>query len=893
VTSECWQQVKELFEAALERGPAERTAFLAQACEGDEEIRQEVESLLAAHEGDSSFMNTPVGHLLDCDQPMLTAGQHFGPYEEISPLGEGGMGQVYLAVDTRLGRKVALKLLPSSYTGDAERVRRFGQEARAASALNHPNIVTIHEIGQTDSLHFIATEFVDGETLREHITNTRMTVGEVVDVAAQIASALQAAHEAGIVHRDIKPENIMLRRDGFVKVLDFGLAKLAPDQAVVGDPRAPTKSMIKTNPGVVMGTVGYMSPEQARGAEVDSRTDVWSLGVVLYEMVAGHAPFEGETPSHVIVSILEGTPPPLAHNGEVLIELGRIISKALHKERVQRYQTAGDLARDLKKLKEELTVESRLKQFQRSHANMSATTKSNGLVASNTAQTSGTATTGVALRSTAEYLVNGIKHHRGSTVFASVSVILVIGFFAYFSKFTNETEAIDSVAVLHFVNEGGDSQTEYLADGLSDSVINSLTGLPNLRVVSLSSVLRYKGKQVDPQVIGRELNVRAVLVGTMAQRGSDLTISAELVDVRDNRRMWGVQYNRKPSDILAVQEEISREIAEKLSLKVGGTEKQRLTKQYTKNAEAYDAFLRGRFMLEKRTGPATYKGIEYLEQATKLDPNYALAYAWLNYGYWSLRTLTIMLAKEEWLPKAKAAAAKALEIDDTLAEAHTALGRVRIAEGDLTGAEIAYKRSIELNPNSGFVLTNYAHFLMCIGRSDEGIDESKRAVELEPTSVLYNRNVGMHLYHARRYDEAIVWSLKTIELDPNMTTAYRWLARSYEQKKLYDQAVEAYLKTMEFGPEVEVEFRDAYATSGWNGFWRKSLDLKNKRAKKGKISLFALAETYVRLGELDQAFDVLEKANRPMSPDPFWDGFRSDPRYLDLVRRMGLYHEGG
>jgi eukaryotic-like serine/threonine-protein kinase len=427
VTSECWQQVKELFEAALERGPGERTAYLAQACAGDEPIRQEVESLLAAHEGDSSFMNTPVGHLLVGDKPMLAAGQRFGPYEEISPLGEGGMGQVYLAVDTRLGRKVALKLLPSSYTGDVERVRRFGQEARAASALNHPNIVTIHEIGQTESLHFIATEFVDGETLREHMTNTRMTVGEVIDVATQIASALRAAHEAGIVHRDIKPENIMLRRDGFVKVLDFGLAKLAPDQAVVGDPRAPTKSMVKTNPGVVMGTVGYMSPEQARGAEVDSRTDVWSLGVVLYEMVAGHAPFEGETPSHVIVSILESEPRPLSLGVEVPAELDRIIAKALSKEREKRYHTAGEMALDLKSLKEELTVEARLTKFRRSGAHgIETATKSDGPA---TPAPSSAARTFDVLPArptvSVEYFVGEIKRHK--TFVGAALLILLLG----------------------------------------------------------------------------------------------------------------------------------------------------------------------------------------------------------------------------------------------------------------------------------------------------------------------------------------------------------------------------------------------------------------------------------------------------------------------------------
>jgi serine/threonine protein kinase len=896
VTPKQWQQVKELFEAALERGPSERAAFLAQACQGDESIKREVESLLAAHERDSGFMNTPVGHLAIGNKPMLATGQHFGPYEEISPLGEGGMGQVYLAVDTRLGRKVALKLLPSSYTGDADRVRRFGQEARAASALNHPNIVTIHEIGQVDSIHFIATEFVEGETLREHMLIMRMTVGEVLDVAAQIASALQAAHEAGIVHRDVKPENIMLRPDGFVKVLDFGLAKLAPDQVVLSL-KAPTGSTVKTNPGVVMGTAAYMSPEQARGAEVDARTDVWSLGVVLYEMVAGRPPFEGETQSHVIVSILESELP-ISVDAGVPAEMEQIISKALRKDRAERYQTAGDMALALKSLKEELTVESRLKQFRRSDADGKDTATSYGRVALETPHPSAWSTADVAiaqLKSGAEYMVKGIKRHKGGAVFASVTAFLLIASLLYFFyPAKGGVEAINSVAVVHFVNEGGNPETEYLSEGISNSVINNLSRLPNLKVISL----RYMDKQIDPQKVGYELNVRAVLVGRITQQGDALAISTELVDVRDNRRLWGAQYNRKLSDVPSVQNEISQEIAERLRLKLDVLEKHKLTKDYTENSDAYDAYTRGRFMLEKRTGPAVEKSVEYLEQAVKLDPYYAAAYAALSYAYWSSASVG-RHPPDEVLPKAKAAAARALEIDETVAEAHTALGHIRQTERDWAGAERAFRRAIELNPNSGFAHSNYAFHFIAMKRFGEGVTESKRAVELEPTSVLFNRNVALNLYFARRYDEAIEQSRKTLELDPNMATAYSWLGMSYEQKGLYDQAVEAYLKRRDVSgddPEKVKSLREAYATSGWKGFWRRELDLAKERAKQMNVPPYAFAEIYVRLGDQEQSFAWLEKTfeDEPgwgittLNADPRWDGLRSDPRYADLVRRMGL-----
>lgn len=503
--------------------------------------------------------------------------------------------------------------------------------------------------------------------------------------------------------------------------------------------------------------------------------------------------------------------------------------------------------------------------------------------------------TEMAAKVSAQPVGNAERRLRNWMAPAATAVIIALAAVAYHFYPASGDEAIDSVAVLSFVNESGDTDAEYLAEGISDSLINSLSRLPNLRVISLNAVLRYKGRQIDPQQIGRELNVQAVLLGRMTQRGDALAISAEMVDARDNRRLWGGQYNRKPSDILAVQEEIAGEIAEKLRLRLGGAEKQRLAKHYTESAEAYDAYARGRFMLEKRTGPATEKSVGYFEQAIRLDPDYAAAYAALSYAYWSFGGLNAR-PPQEVLPKAKAAAAKALAIDDTLAETHVALGHIGMTDRDWAGAERAFRRAIELNPNSGLAHSNYSHHLRRVRRFDEAVAESKRAVEIEPTSVLYNRNVAMSLYFARRYDEAIEQFQKTLELDPDMPTAHSWLASSYEQKGLYQQAVEARLKGREFiGAKTEAvaELREAYASSGWKGYWRKELELRQEWATQGNARPREFAEIYARLGEKDQAFFWLEKAcENPyffdLNGDPFWDGLRSDPRFADLVRRLGF-----
>jgi serine/threonine protein kinase len=907
--SERWQSVKGLFESALEREPKERAAFLDQACDGDESLRKEVESLLTSFE--QSFMETPAVAavarevLADGRQAKLKAGETISHYKILSSLGAGGMGEVYLAQDLKLGRKVALKLLPAYLSGDGDRLSRFQQEARAASALSHANVCVVHEVGEAEGgRHYIVMEYVEGETLRDHMKDARLKLSEVLDVAVQVASALTAAHKVGVVHRDIKPENVILRPDGYVKVLDFGLAKLTERPAFATDSGVAARAQVKTNPGMVMGTVEYMSPEQARGKEVDARTDIWALGVMLYEMVTRRAPFEGQTPSHVIVSIIESEPPPLARYGEVPAELELIVNKALRKNKEERYQTAADLALDLKNLKEELEVEARLKRSLEpgSASSQATTTKSDGLaidtITESAARTSDVGT--ARPTSSAEYLVSEIKRHKRGVSLVAVAALIVFAVVAYLyfprnSAPSSSLDAIDSVAVLPFVNVSADPNTEYLSNGISESIMNSLSRLPALKVMSLNSVLRYKGKQIDSQAVGRELNVRAVLMGRFTQHGDDLAISTELVDTRDNRQLWGEQYDRKLSGIIVVQTEIAREISERLRLRLSGEEKKRPAKHYTENYDAYLAYLKGRYHLDKRTASENEKSIEYFQQAISLDPSYAPAYAGLSDSYWALAPFGRYPPKDV-MPKAEAAARRAVELDDLLAEGHASLAHVlAYYDWDWAGAEKEFKRGIELDPNSPITHHFYSFYLSTVGRFDESLVEIKRALDLDPLSVFINRDVGMMLYYSRQYDQAIEQLQKTVELDPNFHTTYNWLVFAYEEKGLYDQAVATSLKHEEVvgRPENVAPLKSAYMRSGWKGFLQKELDLQKERAKHSRVASFA--QLYARLGDNDRALAVLEREYEDRSPEmmgiksePIWDGLRSDPRFKELLRKMNF-----
>ncbi len=751
-------------------------------------------------------------------------------YRIEAKLGEGGMGEVYLAEDTRLGRKVALKLLRADLTKNEDRVRRFEQEARAASALNHPNILTIHEIGQSEAGHFIATEFVDGSTLRDLLSTGKPDLKKLCNIGSQVADALAAAHRAGIIHRDIKPENIMVRRDGYAKLLDFGLAKLSEAVSGEGVAAAATFKPV-TTPGTVVGTIHYLSPEQAAGRSVDHRTDLFSMGCVLYEMATGEVAFTGESFLEVLHKITSEQPRPVrVVDTSAPPELERIVEKCLAKDPNERYQHGDELAVDLRRLMR-------------------------------------TGDSGVRT----DEKVSARPRRRG--------------------------KSIDSLAILPLTNASADPDAEYLSDGITESLINSLSQLPKLRVMERSTAFRYKGQQPDPQTVGRELKVGAVLMGRVVQRGEALIIQADLVDAVDGSQLWGEQYNRRLSDIFAVQEEIAKEISAKLMLRLTGEEKQRLTKRHTENTEAYQLYLKGRYYWNKRTEEALKKGIEYFQQAIAKDPGYALAYAGLSDSYSVLGYYNYLPPKEAY-SRAKGAAAKALEIDDTLAEAHASLANLRHYDWNWSKAERELKRAIELNPNYATAHHWYGLHLEEMGQFDRAMAEMRRAQELDPLSLIIGTAMGGSFYFARQYDQAIEQLQKTLELDPNFSWAHYLAAWAYEQKGMYEEAVTALKNALTLrggSPEILARLGHTYAKSGRRDEAMEILDELHDLSKQGHVSSYDVAVIHVGLGDLDQAFALLERAYVERSSrlvylnvDPLFDCLRSDPRFADLVRRLGL-----
>jgi len=818
-------------------------------------------------------------------------------YSIISLLGVGGMGEVYLAEDTKLGRKVSIKTLPTEFTNDTERLRRFHHEARAASALNHPNLLTIHEIGSEAGAHFIAAEYIDGETLRATLRRGRMKVDDALDVAQQTAFALTAAHGAGIVHRDIKPENIMVRTDGIVKVLDFGLAKLLEDHArEMVDHEADTRALVLTDPGKVLGTPQYMSPEQARGQDLDARTDIWSLGVVLYEMLAGRPPFRGETKSHTVVSILENEPPPLATFApDIPAELQRIARKALTKDPDSRYQTARDLMIDLKTLRRDLDFKSEMRRSSTSVADSdSIATQQEFKPATPAADTSIDEK-----RSTAEVATSSRLSVRSRIAILIVLVVLALsGFLIWnYSRWHTAPGTINSIAVLPFVNANDDPNTEYFSDGVTESIINSLSALPQTKVLARTTVFRYKGREADLQSVGSELGVDALLTGRVSQQGDTLTIQADLVRVSDGSELWGGRYNKKLADIFAVQNEIANEISETLRLKLNSEVQKRVTKHSTDSVEAYQSYLKGQFEIHKFTPESLQKGIQYFNHAIDLDPNYALAYAGLADLY--IAQAHVFVPPREGYAKAKFNAEKAAQLDSTLAEAHEVLGSVKLySDWDFPAAEREFKQAIGLNPNASQVHTNFSCYYKALKRYPEEIAEARHGQELDPLSAFANMELGEAFYQSRRYDESIEQIKKALELDPQFFVSYHVRARAYEQKKMYAESVadcQEWLKIFPDDPSALATLAHVYATMGKRreaeGIIGKLLVFSKQRY----FSPYWIAVAYAGTGDNDQAFRYLEKALEDryflmiwINSDPRLDNLRPDQRFADLVRRIGV-----
>jgi len=773
------------------------------------------------------------------------------------------MGEVYLAQDSRLGRKVALKVLPEDFSRDQDRVARFKQEAKSASALNHPNVATIYETGEAEGIGYIAMEYVEGKTLTARVSGRALGSTEIIEIASQVADALDEAHSRGITHRDIKSANIMITPRGQAKVLDFGLAKLTParSEGLISD--IPTERL--TEPGMVMGTVQYMSPEQALGKDLDHRTDIFSFGVVMYEMATGRLPFSAATATETIERITHGQPEAIARfNYEVPADLERIIRKCLEKDRERRYQTARELLVDLKNLKRD--------------------SGSDGVIRAGA--------------------FSGKQNHVWGWASVAIAILLAGVAVIYFLVRDNSGRVgiagagIKSIAVLPFKPLVEQSRDEALELGMADTLIARLSNIREISVRPVSAVRKYAGLEQDALAAGREQKVDAVLEGNLQRSGENLRVTVRLIQVHDESALWAGQFDEKFTNIFAVQDSISERVAGMLSLTLTGQEKERLKKQHTENTEAYELYLKGRYHVNRLTDDGFLKGLEYFQQAIGKDPNFALAHAGLAGSYNALGGFNVRPPKEVY-PKARSAALTALNLDPLLTQAHTELATVNLTfDWDWAGAEREFKRAIELNPSDSDAHYYYSYYSAFLGQFDNAIAEMRKAQELDPVSLVKLAGLAQVLLIARRYDEGLEQCRKALEMDPDLGFAHWLLGLAYMYKGSYEPAILALQKSIPLSgdsPDEAASLAQAYALSGRRTEARKILEVWKEQAKSKYVSPGTIAVLCFLLGDKDQAFVLLEKAYAErdnmvvlLKVEPMFDPLRSDPRFTNLLRRVGF-----
>ncbi len=871
--AERWQKIERVFHAALQAEPSRWATILEDSCAGDESLRREVESLLAHYENAEGFIETPAfatAKPILCSEQSSSASGRGAPfvvgaviaqYRVLEKIGAGGMGVVYKAEDSKLGRLVALKFVPETLATDTSALERFQREARAASALNHPNICTIYDIQEFRGHPFIAMEYLDGRTLKDRLLGHPLDNDEISKLGIQIAEALSAAHSKGVVHRDVKPGNIIVTTSGVVKVLDFGLAKLIGSHGG----NAPTRSLTETH--TVTGTLPYMPPEQLRGRAVDARTDIYALGVVLFEMAAGRRPFVAETSPQLIDDILNSPPPPPRQvNPKVPPKLEEIILKCLEKDPEDRYQTAKEIAVDLRRMTAPSSASQRL-----------AANRPNRFAK--------------------------VPRLLWAAIPALTLAILMVGWILLRTTLFNP---ILSIAVLPFADDSKDESSQFVVDGITEGVIDKLSEIQLLRVMSRTSVFRFKGKESDALAAGKTLKVQMLLTGRIAHQADALVVSAELIDVNDGALRWGHQFRYSMSDLSRVPDDLAAAVSNQLQLHLNSAEETRLTKRATDNSEAYQLYLQARYYLNQRTGPGIRKSIEFFQLATEKDPNFALAFAGLADAY-NLSNILGIQSPRESSPEAKAAATKALVLDPRLGEAHAALGLVKSHyDYDFPGAQRDFLKAIELNPNYSNAHLFYAGaYLTPQGRHPEAIAEMKKALDLDPLSLPLNTLMANTYLWAGDYAESALQFQHTIELDPTFPMAHFFYANLLAETGKYEQAIEemeqAELRSGASPEEASADAAEshrAFRTGGAKGYWQKNLAVTLKQLQEAKAQYYpalGVASAYATVGDKEKTLEWLEKSYMERDGNltlikcyPEFKSLRADARFRDLSRRIGL-----